>query len=458
MLLCAPSNKAADKLIEVLYEIAKCAAKDVPFRPIHIHAKKQQALEVQHQQVALHTAPFQPNPYSYDIDVIAQYHAIQCDLSCYSNHPTWGSYQDAIEKAVELKALKKSLENAFLSAYLPNIWVATCSFTIDELFALPTFTHVFVDEVAQAMPWEVLLAAMRLHCAKGQQLVLLGDRHQLPPTITMGGLAQKIAAKSIPTLMEEQQTVYNLRLNVCYRMVPELLYFVSLEFYGGSVHPASTVVSSSFLPNYFPMPSKKIPILFLAHNEMEDAPVGFSRVNTHEVDQIVALLQILLLHGLVPKQIGVLAGYQVQQIGISQKTQELHLPFTGANISTIDGYQGQERDIIILSCVRPTENRKSTTSDGRDIVGFMTDYRWVNVALSRSKQGLILVGNPGTLSHCPLWARYLKYLARNGLIHTNFLSAIKSHQLLQSPEEWYSDGSDMLVGNGWTRYQRSFLS
>ena len=123
-------------------------------------------------------------------------------------------------------------------------------------------------------------------------------------------------------------------------------------------------------------------------------------------------MQGLLLHGDVhPSEIGIITPYSGQvralsDIFDSNKGREEGGQFAGLEINSVDGYQGREKDVIIFSAVR-------SNPDG--VVGFLSDQRRLNVAITRAKRGLIVVGDPQTLRYDPTWRSWLDWAEERGL-------------------------------------------
>ncbi len=443
LLLCTPSNRAADHLAGLIQQVAQ---HEEDIRPMRLYTKTREALQVPHPDITLHTASLLPNLFNNNQEKLQQYQEMLQSIRQFHTNPLRNQYDTIIQNAGKLKDLGNELQKDFLAAYQPNLWITTCGSVIDNRLGDSIFTHLIIDEVGQSTQWEVLFTAFHLNKRAGQQLILVGDRHQLPPTIIIGGVAQGIAETCIAAKFEEDGTVYNERLDVCFRMHPGILHFPSQEFYEGRVISGITAAERSLLLNQFPMPNRDIPVAFIAHHGGESAPVGFSRINQHEIDLVMCLVKQLLQRNIKPKQIAALTPYHAHQVALLHRIRLEDLPLAAADVSTIDGFQGQEKDVIILSCVRSALNNNPHSS--RQGIGFLTDYRRVNVALTRARHGLFLIGNPETLVNCPLWARLLAHLSRQGLVHASLLQALDSFHLHQPAETWYSAGSAHLLALG----------
>ena len=293
----------------------------------------------------------------------------------------------------------KDLEG-FSSAYLSQCRVvgATCigvaaKGDVGEM----DFDWVIVDEAGRATHPELLVPLVR-----GRRIVLVGDHRQLPPTIdsalenAMAGvegldrrdletsLFQELMGSQIPDCLK-------LALDVQYRMHPAIGGLIANAFYGGTdrlkpgVDAGDRVHGLTWVTR---------PVLWYStkrlknHDEVE---AGLSRCNEAEMDVILHLLDKMEASyasgGDELKTVGIVTGYLAQKAALRQRVdarrkQWPHLP--EIEVDTVDAYQGRERDIIIYSVVRSNPEGK---------IGFLRDDRRLNVALSRARDLLIIVGN-----------------------------------------------------------------
>ena len=139
---------------------------------------------------------------------------------------------------------------------------------------------------------------------------------------------------------------------------------------------------------------------------------GKSRFNRDEAGMVLDVVNHLLAGGdLAPHDIGVISPYNGQvreltRLFESAGGREKGQPYFGLEIKSVDGYQGREKEIIVFSTVRANE---------RGEVGFLADYRRLNVAITRAKRGLVLLGHPKTLRHDGTWRSYLDWVEENQL-------------------------------------------
>ncbi|XP_045213518.2 uncharacterized protein LOC123564206 [Mercenaria mercenaria] len=291
------------------------------------------------------------------------------------------------------------LINRVLSA--ADVILTTCAGAGDVRLDNYKFPFVLVDEATQTL--ETTLLCSLVHGA--EHLVLIGDPNQLGPVVKecpkechspnlpdVGGLSETLFHRwfrkgSIPVAF----------LDIQHRMHPAIMEFPSGEFYDNKLKAASSVTQR--LPIVFPWPTDK-PVCFIDVNGME-RKCGTSFYNTDETDIVGKVVDVLLSvdeeayreNRLSTHQIGIITLYQGQVQKMKEKIQNV------IKISTVDGFQGQERDIIVVSTVRCNANNS---------LGFSDDTRRLNVLLTRAKRGLVVVGNKTTLLSSQIWTRWLQ--------------------------------------------------
>ena len=246
---------------------------------------------------------------------------------------------------------------------------------------------LFIDEAAQALEAACWIALQKCH-----RVILAGDHQQLPPTVKSpeamrGGLAR--------TLMETQAERHPESvklLTVQYRMNEELMRFSSDWFYGGRLVAAPEVRHRSLLDTL------DTPLLWIESGSAEEFVAGsYGRINKAEAELTIRTLcdyaARIGIRRLVEERvdIGVISPYraQVHYLRHLLKQERALRPLRAAiTINTIDAFQGQERDVIIVSLVRANE---------RGEIGFLGDLRRMNVAITRARTKLIILGDSPTL-------------------------------------------------------------
>ena len=239
--------------------------------------------------------------------------------------------------------------------------------------------------------------------------MLAGDHCQLPPTIKCldaikGGLATTLMER----IVESNPQVVTL-LQVQYRMNDDIMRFSSEWFYGGKVQSAPQVKYRSILDYDTPMTwidTAKLDIE--AHEELVGETYGrINRVEAHlTIDTLQHYFERLGKHHVLDERldVGIISPYraQVQYLRRLVRKSEFFKPFRHLiSVNTVDGFQGQERDIIVISMVRQND-------DGQ--IGFLRDLRRMNVAITRARMKLFIMGDSTTLTRHPFYRKLYSYI------------------------------------------------
>jgi len=275
--------------------------------------------------------------------------------------------------------------------------MGTCAGSGSDTLDKMTFPALLLDEASQATEPSSLVAISR----GARTIAMIGDHEQLPPTVIcpeakeLGldrSLFDRLVSRGLePALLELQ-----------YRSHPALTAFPSVATYGGRIR-SGVPKASRPVPAGFDWPLKGVPIVFVPVDDGREQRVGSSFCNQAEVTAVERLLQQLLRPGdLRMEDVGVITPYQ-EQVKLFKRT----LP-PAVEVSTVDGFQGREKEFIFISTVR--------ASDGGSI-GFIKDRRRTNVTLTRARRGLAVCGHPGTLARDVdgLWAQWLAWAIAHGL-------------------------------------------
>lgn len=194
-------------------------------------------------------------------------------------------------------------------------------------------------------------------------------------------------------------------LNVQYRMHPFIALFPSRQFYDGKLING-VAESERKAPTGFVWPNEKKPVALLNTPQcaMENSR-GSSKSNDFEAELVCGVVSDLLkAQDVTSDGIGVVTPYQAQLKLISDKMKQKHLE--NLSIRTVDGFQGQERDVIVFSAVRCNEH---------GFIGFLDDDKRMNVLLTRARRGMIVIGNKRTLEKCELWKKWIEWIDENKL-------------------------------------------
>jgi predicted DNA helicase len=258
-----------------------------------------------------------------------------------------------------------------------------------------------IDEAAQATEpaaWTAILRADRL--------ILAGDPYQLPPTIlsseaAAGGLAVSLMER----LMATHGTVVGRRLQVQYRMHKVIGGFSSEACYEGELQAAEPVRGHLLtdLPGITTQALTSLPMRFFdtAGAGYDEEPDGESRCNPQEARLAARLVRELLAAGVPAEAIGVIAPYSAQV----RRLRELLSEESSIDVDSVDGFQGREKEAIVLTLVR---------SNPTGEVGFLADTRRMNVAMTRARRLLVVIGDSATLGGHPFYSDWLAYVERVG--------------------------------------------
>lgn len=300
-----------------------------------------------------------------------------------------------------LREIEKKLSFEILQS--AEVVCATCVGSGHEMLDDFQFEIVVIDEATQATEPSSIVPLVK----RCEQLVLLGDHFQLPPTVTSsraaeGGLSTSLFQRLVTLGVEP------LLLDTQYRMHPGISHFPSKTFYNGRLKDGIDS-SAREHPKGFPWPNKEIPVAFVnvEGNEETSPFAGSSKQNRQEAEVVLRIVEDFLTKGkLSPKQIGIISPYngQVKILKDSLEAKGGLGPqgrYRKLNVNSVDGYQGREKDVIVLSTVR-------ANAKGR--VGFLKDWRRLNVAVTRAREGLVVVGHAATLRNDEHWNLWLNWV------------------------------------------------
>ena len=264
------------------------------------------------------------------------------------------------------------------------------------------FGTLFIDEAAQALE-----AACWIPMRRVSRVILAGDHCQLPPTIkSLAALKAGLGKTLMERIVEMHPEAVTL-LKIQYRMNDEIMRFSSNYFYHGQVESAPEVKYRSIL-------DLDTPIVWVdTHGlDMKEEFVGenFGRINKGEAELTMQTLhdyferigkQCILDERL---DMGIISPYraQVQYLRRLIRRDDFFKPFRNAiAVNTVDGFQGQERDIIVISLVRANDEGQ---------IGFLRDLRRMNVAITRARMKLIILGDSATLTRHPFYRKLYQYI------------------------------------------------
>ncbi|NWS72502.1 SMBP2 protein, partial [Crotophaga sulcirostris] len=319
----------------------------------------------------------------------------------------------------EIKALRKELrqrEETAMAAALTHASVILATNTgaspDGPLKLLPEnhFDLVVIDECAQALEASCWIPLLR-----APKCVLAGDHKQLPPTI----ISHKAAAEGLSlSLMERLIQGYGEKvvkmLTVQYRMHQAIMQWASSEMYGGrlTAHPSVAQHLLKDLPGVIATEETTIPLLLidtagcgLFELEVEDEQ---SKGNPGEVQLAGLHIQALVDAGVKAHDIAVVAPYNLQ---VDMLREHLCHRYPELEIKSVDGFQGREKEAVILSFVR--SNRKGE-------VGFLAEDRRINVAVTRARRHVAVICDTRTVSNQAFLKHLVDYFSQHGEVRTAF--------------------------------------
>ena len=269
------------------------------------------------------------------------------------------------------------------------------------------FGTLFIDEAAQALE-----AACWIPIRRVSRVILAGDHCQLPPTVKSiaalkGGLGKTLMERIVEN---KPETVTLLKMQ--YRMNEEIMRFSSDWFYGNQVESAPEVKYRSILDLDIPMSWIDTSSWNESSTLFKEQFVGesFGRINKAEAE-----LTLLVLEKYFRKigkerilderlDVGIISPYraQVQYLRRQLKKKEFFKPYRSLiSVNNVDGFQGQERDIILISLVRANDEGQ---------IGFLRDLRRMNVAITRARMKLIILGDASTMTRHPFYKKLHEYI------------------------------------------------
>uniref|UniRef100_H2XQI0 RNA helicase n=1 Tax=Ciona intestinalis TaxID=7719 RepID=H2XQI0_CIOIN len=299
------------------------------------------------------------------------------------------------------------------------------------------FDFVFVDEAGYASEPELLIsiAGVLYYCylnKQGGRLIMAGDPKQLGPVIfshhaKVLGLSQSLLQRlhdSFEIYGKGEENSYDPRfitkLVNNYRNHPDILDEPNHQFYDGELKACADELERNCLCGWSELPQKNFPIIFRAENGVEEreerSPSYFNRKEAVAVYNYVENLLQARGNGVTPNHIGIISPYRKQCKKIQQLLRKIK-GYEKIKIGSVEEFQGQERRVMLISTVRSETDH--LVEDLKQQLGFLANPKRMNVAITRAKALLIVVGNPEVLSYDPTWKSFIDYCWSHGG-HTGF--------------------------------------
>ncbi len=395
VLACAPSNAAVDNLLEKLL-----AGGELPVRIGHparvAEALRGRALDV---LVEAHPDARQARKFAREA------HALFRRADKWTKaQPAPGEKAALRNEARDLLAVARRTEQLAVERVLAGARVVCGTLTgIDSnVLGQRRFDLCVIDEACQSTE-----PACWVPLSRVGRLVLAGDPCQLPPTVVSREAAEDGLAVS---LMERVMTDFGSNvsrlLTVQYRMHDAIMTFPSGEFYGGRLEAHESVAGHTLagLPGVTATDLTTVPVRFVdtagAGYDEEPEPDTASRRNPREADLVAKYVRQLLAAGVPAADVAVVTPYSGQVRLVGER-----LAGTGVEVDSVDGFQGREKEAVVMSLVR---------SNPEGEIGFLADVRRTNVALTRARRLVVVVGDSATLAGHDFYKRLLDHFDGTG--------------------------------------------
>ncbi len=398
VLACAPSNTAVDNLLERLLAIGEPAVRlghparvseDLRQHSLDALVGRHEAMMVVHQ-------------------MMREAEQIERKAAKYTRgRPAPGQRGQQRQEARELKRHARILEKQAIADLLKDARVICATTTFDDsVLDDLRFDVLVIDEACQSVEpgcWVPLRRADRL--------ILAGDHLQLPPTILSDAAKKEgYAVSMMERLVNHYGDLVTRQLTVQYRMHESIMGFSSQHFYGDTLIADESVRRHvlSDLPRMQGDAVSDDPVTFIDtagtgwQEELE--PEGLSKRNPEEGRLVLKQVNALCEAGLAPSDIAVIAPYAAQVRWLRENA-----IYDQLEIDTVDGFQGREKEAVVISLVR---------SNAIGEIGFLSDARRMNVALTRAKRKMIIVGDSSTLASDKFFQSLLAWIEKNGSYRT----------------------------------------
>lgn len=323
----------------------------------------------------------------------------------------WLEMQEEIDSLFEKV---ESLEDEAIDEIIEwaDVVCATNSGCGSEMMSGREFDTVIIDEATQATEpscWIPIVMA--------DKIIMAGDHKQLPPTI-LNQEAKGLSRTLFESLVDEHGDEIRSVLKIQYRMNKKIMNFSNREFYDG-ILKANESVAKHTLKDLITNASNSENFKFLGQKKSLGTPITFidtsnieapersragsnSKENPKEAEIVFSIASKLQKLGIDPRDIAVITPYDDQVDLIRKRIKE-----EGLEVDTVDGFQGREKEVVILSLVRSNKENE---------VGFLEDIRRLNVSLTRAKRKLIIVGGQSTVGKHEIYAKLIKYISNEGEI------------------------------------------
>ena len=303
-----------------------------------------------------------------------------------------------LDESRKLQAEAEKIESFIINDLIEKAQVITCTLVGSANYMIRDrmYSTVFIDEAGQAPEPACWIPILR-----AERVVMAGDHQQLPPTIK----SQKASKEGLMVTLFEKiihRQKADTMLEVQYRMNEKIMAFSNKKFYNNKLKADDSVKDKTI--------SDSLAVEFIdtaGCSFNEEAGQGTSSlINKGESEILLKHLTLLLEENILSDSntIGIISPYKAQVHFLEQQTDEsatFKKMGKRLSVNTIDGFQGQERDLIYISLVRSND-------DGE--IGFLSDLRRMNVAMTRARKKLVIIGDSATLARHPFYKEMLEYM------------------------------------------------
>lgn len=313
--------------------------------------------------------------------------------------------RDGYREAKDIMYQARMLEDYIIAKTLKeaDVICSTLVGSVSRHLQNMNFNTVIIDEAAQGLE-----PATWIPICKANKVIFAGDPFQLPPTVKSREAAKKGLAITLLEKGVQRLEKVNL-LDTQYRMHNTIMGFSNKEFYSNKLQSDITVANwqLSLSDGTLSPPLEFIDTAGCGFEEQVN-PESFSYYNPEEYFVLRQHLDnLLVILGDQTVSIGIISPYREQVVSIQDAiTKDFdHFPEANIEVNTIDAFQGQERDVIYISMVRSNDNGE---------IGFLKDTRRMNVAMTRAKKKLVIIGDSATLASFKFYSNFLDYCDEHG--------------------------------------------
>lgn len=302
------------------------------------------------------------------------------------------------QEAKNLNKEARELESYIVNKLIDQAQVIACTLigSTHEYIRSKVFDVVVIDEAGQALEPACWVAIL-----KAEKVIMAGDPFQLPPTVKSHEAERKGLTKTLLEKAIERLPQISL-LKTQYRMHKDIMSFSNLKFYNNALEAHESVATRGIGGLY---PSVEFIDTAGCGYAEEESEENSSRSNPEEAQLLMRHYNQLKLDLADINSVGVISPYRGQIDILSDLFNDQRM----VTVNTVDSFQGQERDVIYLSLVR---------SNDRSEIGFLKDYRRMNVAMTRARMKLVVIGDSATLGNDSFYSDFLDFAEKLGAYRT----------------------------------------